>query len=182
MRPPSGIMMGQSRWMIPTRSSPGMSAAVKTATTPGAARARVGVDAGDLGPGVVGEARGRRAAAREAACRRCSRGRPERRGSASYLVPRLADSARPRGFRRLLRRPPSRWRRGSSRTRCSGRGGRRGGGPCPRRVERGALLVDLGLGPHDDARDAEAALEPAARSESSRRSAGARLRRRLRGS
>ena len=32
-------MIGQSVWMIPTRSSPGMSAAVNTATTPGAFRA-----------------------------------------------------------------------------------------------------------------------------------------------
>ena len=30
MRPPTGIMTGQSLWMMPTRSSPGMSAAVNT--------------------------------------------------------------------------------------------------------------------------------------------------------
>ncbi len=39
MRPPSGMNTGQSLWMIPTRSSPGTSAAVKAATTPGTASA-----------------------------------------------------------------------------------------------------------------------------------------------
>ena len=43
-RPPTGIITGQSLWMSPTRSSPGMSAAVNTATTPGAAAAAGGVD------------------------------------------------------------------------------------------------------------------------------------------
>ncbi len=39
VRPPTGIMTGQSVLMMPTRSWPGMSAAVKAATTPGAANA-----------------------------------------------------------------------------------------------------------------------------------------------
>jgi hypothetical protein len=39
VRPPTGIITGQSVWMMPTRSSPGMSAAVNTASTPGAASA-----------------------------------------------------------------------------------------------------------------------------------------------
>ena len=46
---------GQSAWMIPTRSSPGTSAAVNTASTPGAARGRGRVDLEHVGPGVVGE-------------------------------------------------------------------------------------------------------------------------------
>ena len=37
--PPTGIITGQSLWMIPTRISPGRSSAVKTASTPGAASA-----------------------------------------------------------------------------------------------------------------------------------------------
>ena len=39
VRPPAPIMTGQSLWMMPTLCAPGMSAAVKTASTPGAASA-----------------------------------------------------------------------------------------------------------------------------------------------
>ena len=41
VRPPTGIITGQSVWMMPTRSSPGMSAAVYTAWTPATASAAV---------------------------------------------------------------------------------------------------------------------------------------------
>ena len=47
-------------------------------------------------------------------------------------------------------------------------------------VQLGALLVDLRLGPHDDARNAEAALQAAARGERIGERAGARPRRRPR--
>ena len=55
VRPPTGIITGQSLWISPTRSSPGMSAAVSTATTPSAASAAAASIDGDVGAGVVGE-------------------------------------------------------------------------------------------------------------------------------
>ncbi len=47
---------GQSLWMMPTRSTPGTSAAVSTRTTPGTAGGGARVDADHVGTGVVGEA------------------------------------------------------------------------------------------------------------------------------
>ena len=49
---------GQSLWINPTLSSPGTSAAVKTATTPGMALAASGFDPDDIGAGVIGQAQG----------------------------------------------------------------------------------------------------------------------------
>ena len=57
--------------------------------------------------------------------------------------------------------PAPRWRRGSSRSRCTGTGARRGGAAVVA-GEVGALLVDQRLGAHHDARRAEAALQGAA--------------------
>jgi hypothetical protein len=39
VRPPTGIITGQSLWISPTRSTPGRSSAVNTASTPGDASA-----------------------------------------------------------------------------------------------------------------------------------------------
>ena len=133
--PPSGMNTGQSVWMMPTRSSPGTSAAVNTASTPGSAARGRRVDAHDSRPRVVGEAQ--RAvqhprhphvvdvvavAERElAALRTACRGVPTPPGSVGTAAARRVRAA------------PS--RRGSSRSRCSGRGARRGG--APRRPVRG---------------------------------------------
>ena len=87
-------MTGQSLWMMPTRSSPGMSAAVNTACTPGWARAAAGVDGEDVGPGVVGELAARRGACRRPGCRRRSRGR---RGRARWPRTCAPDEPTPPG-------------------------------------------------------------------------------------
>jgi hypothetical protein len=55
VRPPTGIITGQSLWISPTRSTPGRSSAVNTASTPGAREGGGGVDRDDVGAGVVGE-------------------------------------------------------------------------------------------------------------------------------
>ena len=53
-----GDEIGQSLWMMPTRSSPGTSAAVNTADHARRGPRRVDVDAADVGAGVVGQAEG----------------------------------------------------------------------------------------------------------------------------
>ncbi len=149
--------------MIPTRSSPGRSAAVNTADDAGRGERGGRVDGDDVGAGVLGEVQ---------------RG-VQHPGHADVVdVVAVAE-----GERRSL----------VFRTRSTDRGRelrleRAAMGHCVDRVEdlhvagapaemcpevglhgclgeRVALLVDLGLGPHDDARDAEPALQAAARRE-----------------
>lgn len=55
MRPPTGIMTGQSLWMMPTRRSPGMSAAVGAGIDAGHGQRRARVDGHDVGAGVGAE-------------------------------------------------------------------------------------------------------------------------------
>ena len=149
--------------MIPTRSSPGMSAAVRTATTPSAAAAAdVSIDLTSA----------RACAAR---CRRGVQhpGHPEVVDVATVAQRQLGRLVL--GARRADRGAERRLERLALGDRLDGvedldvagapaqvgaevRGHRRP-------VEVGALLVDLRLGAHDDARDAEPALQPAARGE-----------------
>ena len=153
VRPPSGMKTGQSLWMSPTRSSPGTSAAVNTRTTPGTRPRRVGVDAQHVGAGVVGEPHravqhaGRRAGRRRTACRRA------RARSPGSELPLDADAAERRAASRgLALARAARPRRGSSRSRCSGTGARRGGARRSSRSRSAPLLVEQRRDPHEDAR------------------------------
>ena len=78
MRPPSGIMTGQSRVDDPDPEIAGDVGGGEDGDDARRGPCSGGVDAGDIGPGVVGEAQGGVQHAREAASRRCSPGRPER--------------------------------------------------------------------------------------------------------
>ena len=126
--------------MIPTRSSPGMSAAVNTADDAVGGQRRGRVDRDDVGAGVVGEVQRGVQHARARGCRRRSRGR-----RAPARPPRTWRPTPPIAARRAPARtscpwPPPRWRRGSSRSRCSGRGGRRGAAPSPSRSRSAPFL------------------------------------------
>ena len=95
---------------------------------PGHGRRRGGVDAQDVGPGVVGQPQDpvEQALGEQVVDERPAAGRQRR---ALVLDRRRADAAGQRWARGTRPGPASRWRRGSSRSRCTGTGGRRGGGP-----------------------------------------------------
>ena len=122
------------------------------------------VDGPDVGPGV-----GRSGAARRAACpapagRRCSRGRPTSGPQPRTWDPRLPI---PPGIPPPRASPPRDHLDGVEDFHIP-RAAAEVGAQMPGHLLAGqgrALLVDLGLGPHHDPRDAEAALQPAARRE-----------------
>ena len=149
--------------MMPTRSSPGMSAAVNTATTPGAASASAVSMATIVGAGVRRSARSAPCSMPgHAACRRCSRGRRATAASASYLVAagcrcrRAAAAATGCALGQRLDRVEDLHVAGAA----AEVGAEVAGGVVA--GQRRALLVDQRLGPHDDAGGAEAALQGAA--------------------
>ena len=156
-------MIGQSLWISPTRSPPGMSAAVKTAdhTVGGERRGRV--DRGDVGAGVFGEPeRGVQHARHTDVVDVVAI--PERQ------LPRLVLGAGATNGRRQLGLELLADRHRLDRIEdldVAGAPAEVGAEVRLHRVAREAraLLVDLGLGPHHDAGDAEPALQSAARGE-----------------